>query len=396
LANEDYSTFVFRNKVYKPYVVDSLKKHNKELYRYILHYIDRNNATLFSNTLHQLYWHSTSFPNDLDILWKTTNTDDDLIGKAIKESNQLKPNWKIYAKTEYWVMIACIKFFEDNKMQKERDMVIMYLSFAMYASIFYKFFRFPPIEAVMEYTVNNLSNRYDLKKLGSLYKVLEKISLKNHDTYKDFFLDKNFCDRRIIEYIMYLHTRIRNFVYEIKVQYEKNKAEGKYLNSEKDNNDTENYHENDNLSYTIERLSNKITTKIITSGINNKIAESAAKISNVSIVSIKEAVNKTIEKETEEIREFILLFLQQYLIVDNHPIETISSKNFLTYANKIYSKSNTNDKGVIRIKELLDKWLTENCDKYTKTERVASKIAYRKGIFLYFALSIQAVINNNY
>jgi hypothetical protein len=107
-------------------------------------------------------------------------------------------------------------------------------------------------------------------------------------------------------------------------------------------------------------------------------------------------VYKIVKEETVTIKEFINLYLQQYLVVDNHPVQTISSKQYLTYANRIYTKSNTNDKGVIRMKEILDDWLTKNCEKYVKTERAASKGGYRKAIFLYFALAVQAVLNSKY
>ena len=64
--------------------------------------------------------------------------------------------------------------------------------------------------------------------------------------------------------------------------------------------------------------------------------------------------------------------------------------------NKIYSKSNVNDKSIITIKELLDKWLKENCEQYSKTERVATLNNYRKAMYLFFTLSTQAIINNTY
>jgi hypothetical protein len=319
------------------------------------------------------------------------------VKKAINDSKQVNSSWKVLANAEYWIMTGCIKYFVDTKRPKELNHMIMYLSCAIYASLIYKYFRgFTPTPAIMEYTINNLSNRYDIKKLGSIYAVLDKVSAKNHDTYKDYFLDKNFCDRRIFEYIMNLNTRINNFLKEIKNAYEKNRQSGHYMNSERDVNDEENFRENDNLSFTVERLSTKVSNKIITVGINNMLAESAAKMGGVSVSAVRETVYKIVKEETVTIKEFINLYLQQYLVVDNHPVQTISSKQYLTYANRIYTKSNTNDKGVIRMKEILDDWLTKNCEKYVKTERAASKGGYRKAIFLYFALAVQAVLNSKY
>jgi len=122
----------------------------------------------------------------------------------------------------------------------------------------------------------------------------------------------------------------------------------------------------------------------------------SAKIAGVSINEVHNVVKRIIEKDDKLIKEFIILFLHQYLVVDKHPEATFSSNNFLVYANKIYGKSNTNDKGIIRIKEILDTWLKENSEKYLKTSRVASLIAYRKSIFIFFCIATQQVILNKY
>jgi len=391
----NYNTFVFKKEVY-PNVSKSLEKSSKELVNYIKKYYDRNNLVLFDKSIHQLYFGTSSYPDDINIVYKCTGENSEHVAEMITKSGQTDSHWVLFNKPLNWMFVNTIKYFHDTK-NKDLELVVTYFACYMYSSIFFKYFKGYPInEAAMDYTVNNLSNRYDIKRLGNLFNVLMKISMKSHETYTDLLSDKNFSDRHIVDYMMNLHTRINNFVKELKNQYQKNKDSGKYLNYEKDDNSEENFHENDNQSYSIEKLTNKITTVICTNSINLKIAENSAKITGISVASIKDAISKIIEKESEEIREYVLLFLQQYLIVEGHSLESIASKNFLNYANKIYSKSNTNDKGIIRMKELLDKWLAENSEKYVKTERVATKIAYRKAIHLYFALSIQAVLTNKY
>jgi hypothetical protein len=394
MAKNDYSTFVAKNKMY-PIVKDNLNESSKKFIYYIQRYIDKNHDILFSKNLNQLYWNRGN-GEDSEIIYKSIGCDEDFINNIINESGQTNNNWKTYNKPWNWALVNIIKYYFDNKQEKELSLALLYLSFSMYATLFYKYFRFAPNENIMDYTVNNLSNRYDLKKLGSLIKVLQKVSMGCHDKYKEYLLDKNFCDRYIIEYVMNLNTRLNNFIQEIKKEYEKNRQSGNYINYDENSTDVENFHENDNLSYQIQNLSNKVTNKILTTGVNLEVCNKSANIAGVSMTEVKNAVEKIIDKETEEIREMNTIILQQYLIVDNHPIESISSKNYIVYLNKIYTKSNTNDKGIIRMKELLDKWLNENCEKYRRTERQATIISYRKSIFLYFGLSIQAVLTKNY
>lgn len=394
MAKNDYSTFVAREKMY-PIVKKNLDENQKKFIFYIQKYIDKNHDILFNKNLNQLYWNRGNGEDSL-IIYETINCSEEFINNTIEESGQTNSSWKTYNKPWNWALVNIIKYFFDNKQEKELSLTLLYLSFSMYATLFYKYFRFAPNENIMDYTVNNLSNRYDLKKLGSLIKVLQKISIGCHDKYKEYLLDKNFCDRYIIEYVMNLNTRLNNFIQEIKKEYEKNRQAGNYMNYDVASNDTENYHENDNLSYQIQNLSNKVTNVIITSGVNLEVCNKSANIAGVSMTEVKNTCEKIIDKETEEIREMITIILQQYLIVDNHPIETIASKNYLVYINRIYTKSNTTDKGVIRMKQLLDKWLNENSEKYRKTERKATIISYRKSLFLYFSLSIQAVLTKNY
>lgn len=396
--NNDYTTFVCREALY-PIVKKALTKNHKILSNYIRNYIDRNNQTLFSPLLLPLIWKYDGYHGgqDANALYLTCEVDSKFVAQCMQDSKQLKPSWMTYNKTWYWLMVNIIKYFNEKKDQKNLELIILYLSFAIYSTLHFKYFRgFVPNENIMKYTVNNLNNRFDLKKNGSLIKVLLKISLGNHEKYKSYLEEKNFCDRYIIEYVMNLNTRLNNFIKEIKRQYENNKASGKYLNSDQEDYSEENFYETDNLSYKINQLADKVTTRIVTSGINYEIASNSAKMANVSVSNIKDAIDKIIDKHIEEIREFERLFFQQYLISSKYPIETINSIYFIYYIDRIYNKSNTSDHTIIRIKELLDIWLKANSRKYLETSRAATLANYRKSIYYYFTLSVKAVLTNNY
>jgi len=168
------------------------------------------------------------------------------------------------------------------------------------------------------------------------------------------------------------------------------------MNTEKEKTDAEDFYETNNISNKIYQMTEKVGNTIVTSNVNLSIVEASAKMASVSVSEVRNVVTKIIEKDDKRIKEFIALFLHQYLIVDKHPESTFASSNFLVYTLKIYSKSNTNDKGVIRMKEILDEWLRENSEKYLKTQRVASLIAFRKSIMLFFCIATQYVILNKY
>ena len=67
----------------------------------------------------------------------------------------------------------------------------------------------------------------------------------------------------------------------------------------------------------------------------------------------------------------------------------IKSWNFITYSFNVYKKSNTNDESIIEIKKVLDRILTKYSPNYIKTNRIATKIQFRRALFMYIILIIQ-------
>jgi len=395
LANpKDCSSVVVKTKYY-PEIEKAIHKNGGQtLLSYIPKYIDKNHDKLFNADFNYLYWRADG--TDGDVVFDTIGMEPQEVRKIIKETKQTEDNWVLYNKPEYWAMIFIIKWYQDNNRERDMRMAILYFALALYSSVINARFKYPPNPNIMEYTINTLSNRYDIKKYGTIINVLQKLSYGCHETYRDYLLDKDFCDLHIKDYLNNMYVRINNFVKEILTVYNKNKESKNYMNTEKEKTDAEDFYETNNISNKIYQMTEKVGNTIVTSNVNLSIVEASAKMASVSVSEVRNVVTKIIEKDDKRIKEFIALFLHQYLIVDKHPESTFASSNFLVYTLKIYSKSNTNDKGVIRMKEILDEWLRENSEKYLKTQRVASLIAFRKSIMLFFCIATQYVILNKY
>jgi len=391
---KDCSSVIVKTKYYPEIEKNIAKNNGREFLSYIPRYIDRNHDKLFNADFKHLSWRVDSM--DGEVVFDTVGKNPEELNRIIKETKQTEDSWVLYNKAEYWSMIFIIKYFQDNKKEREMKMSILYFALALYSSVIRKCFKFEPNPNIMEYTINSLSNRYDIKKYGTIINVLQKLSYGCHETYKDYLDDKDFCDLHIKDYLNNMYVRINNFVKEILTVYIKNKENKNYMNTEREKTDAEDFYETNNISNKIYQMTEKVANTIITSNLNVNIVEMSAKMSNVSISEVRNVITRILEKDDKRIKEFIALFLHQYLVVDKHPEATFSSPNYLVYVNKIYGKSNTNDKGVIRMKEILDEWLKENSEKYLKTQRVASLIAFRKSIMLFFCIATQQVILNKY
>lgn len=387
----DYNTFVYKQNVY-PMVKTNMDKNSRLYLNYISKYVDKNSEILFDNGISKRPYFGGE---DINILYKITGTQEKDLKYYIKESRQTKQSWVIFNKPENWIMTLLIKYFMDKKDEKNLDKAIMYFALSFYPSIHYNAFpKGLPNENVMDYTINTLSNKYDIKRLGSLFKAMYKIAKNCHIKYADTLKDENICDRYILEYIMYMRTRIKNFVIEIADKYYENLENKHYMNYDSENRSDNGFYEVDNISFVVERLAGKVTNEILSSSVDIRIAEMSAKICKVSTSSVKSAIHNIIQHESQNIKIFNTKILQEYLVVLGNEVYSIGSTKFINECDKMYSKSNTNNENIIVIKEILDRWLSQNCEKYIKVERAATKSSFRRAVFLYFVFVIQKIYSN--
>lgn len=347
-------------------------------------YFDRNSEILFDVKLTKQLLFSD---NDKEIIFNLVNLTPEEIKKTIKQSKFIKDSWQIMNEPLNIAFVLAIKYFEDNKMKKELELLLIYYSCYFYSSLFYKFFPYAPNENIMNYTINNLSNKYKIKKLGSLFKCLQDTVKVSHDKY-DVKLVKA-SDEDLAQYIQCLKTRINEFIKNIANEFYKNEKEKKYINFEQDDYSEDNYHIADNNSFAIQRVTDKVLLNLTQNGPDMRFVQASANMNQISVSVFRNAVLNIMDKSPQDIRELINLILQVYLFDDKNSVDEIRSKKFIVHAIDLYKKSNTNDELVLRIKEILDKWLRENSDNYAKTQRKATLTNFRRALYYFFIFTIQ-------
>ena len=361
----------------------NIKRNLPKILQLISKYIDKNSEVLFDiGPIERLYFGE----NDKNVIFELLEVTPKELKEVIKISPAIDDNWKISSNEFNLLMTLVIRELTKAKKKKEAEYCISYLSCALYSSINFKYFRFEPNRNIMTFTINNLSNKYLIKQLGSLYKAIHATAIKSHDTYKDELLEGT--DKNVVKYINSLKTRLDNLIQNIAKEFYKNHQEGNYFNSEQDNYEEDNYYITDNTSFAISRISDKVTMEVLSRGIDQQVAKNAANMCGVSVNAVRNALNDLINKKDEEIKELITLILQLYLMDGKHKSETVGSTKFIVSCLEIYNKNNSVDESILRIKELLDIWLNECSAQYKKTERIATLSAYRKSIYVYFVFLI--------
>ena len=347
-------------------------------------YIDRNIEKL--STLGPI--HRTIFSeHDMRVIYDIIKMEPQDIKAIIKESDYIEKSWELANHPFYVSMAMVIRYFKIKKNVDMEKLSVMYLTLALYPSIHYKFFEFEPNEAIMNYTINNLSNKYKIKKTGVLYHALMETSKGGHDNQITNLL--KCLDRDVTNYLNDIKTRINMFIRKISNEFYDNHKQNLYMNIEIESFDEDNYNVANSNSYEIDKISNSVVMKIIIGGPNMKLVQVSAKLCKVSVNELRNYLNTMITKEhKDEIKEVVESILFLFLFDEKQRVQDINSDKFLIYCIDLYKKSNTTNPNILKIKEILDRWL-HDLGTYKKTQRLSTINDFRRALFIFFVVTIQ-------
>jgi hypothetical protein len=239
----------------------------------------------------------------------------------------------------------------------------------------------------MTYTINNLSQKFKVRQTNNLLEALADTAMGALNLHKDDLIKGT--DKGIVDYVLSMRTRLNSFMKKIAQEFYKNQQEGKYINLEINNNDKENYREADASSYAINGIVNKVSLKLLVDGPPIKLITISAKTNQVSVNELRNYISRMIvTKNRDEINIVMESILFLFMFDSKNTIQDINSDKFILYCLDLYKRANTTDKNIIRIKTILDKWLTE-AGIYKKTQRNATINNFRKALFTFFVLTIQ-------
>lgn len=293
----------------------------------------------------------------------------------------------------FWIFYCCIRYYHIKKDQKGLNSALAIYALADYPAVFSLFFKYGADEAVMQYTIDNLTEKFIIKQQGHIFGALF-VSIQNSYNFLKAFMN-DASDKEMIRWIQRIRNDQKSMIKKICDQYMKNHAAGLRVTLTKDTYSDEMRIDVDeqNKTSSVEAVGRKITLKILTQDINLRLISMVAKISGVSISETRFYLTKIIsDKYTDDIQKFIEAILFLYLYDENKKAEDINSRYFLHWSEDLFRKTNSNNDNIRRIKETLDKW-AEEVGVHEKYRREASRVNYKKAIFFYFIFCIQAYNN---
>lgn len=296
------------------------------------------------------------------------------------------------AKDEFTVaVLMIIRYFYLKKMKKELELFSIYLAFSgkFYPSIHHGSYPVvPPSEHrhIMEFVVNNkLSNKFDIKREGSVFGAVKSICITWLETYDDRL--KRCEDEDVVYLIQQLHNRIKSFMKNIaEVYYEVYDRKDMYMTYDNDDVSEDNYHLADSDSLKIERCVEKTMANINGASIDYKICKMASD-SNVKTDEVK-SIMEAVLNDTDnlpEVKELVRCIIAEFFA--NSKTKDIRDIDFIS--SSITPKPNSKNPNIIREREIIEKWLSENSPAYRRRRsREATKSSYHKSVMTYIVLTI--------
>jgi hypothetical protein len=280
------------------------------------------------------------------------------------------------------------KHTSDKLAMEAKQAAMFYQTLRFYSSRVNHQWPYGADRSIMDYTMNNISNKFLFKQLGSVYKVLMKFTQDNDDLIGPRVIETR-LDTHFTNYITNISTKINNILKKLYQEFKKNQDNKNYMDTETEKYDDEKQtiKELQNVSSIIELIAQRTYLKLKENGINTVAFNDAVAATKLKASAVRNTLEDIIEHETSLLKEEIIRILQLFFMDAKHNQSMIKTKMFRMWGNNIYKVSNTNDKIITRQKEILDIWLKEYGVKYIRFNTVASSLRFRKAVFIF-------IINN--
>jgi hypothetical protein len=386
-------TGIIGKKIY-PIVATALQKNDSKFKANIKKFFQDRHEQLFAIAPYdRIFFNQT----DIDNMFKSLGLQEIQIRELMKEVFFWDQPYNPQCAKEPYIetLMCCIRYYLKKNDKKSAYLACTYMAFTgkFYASIHGAAFpTVAPIKykSVMDYVVNNmLSEKFDLKKYGTVFGAIEAMCKTFIDTYEKQLKDPNIADDTFGKLIQQLRTREMSFMMNIQQLYMEAYENKYYLNYESENEDPDDFKLPGNDSATALRLTestmNYLTSTYVSLDICNK-----CKDSNVKALEIKDIVESILSDKNNlsQVRRLVNIMICNFMA--QNPGKKVGSIEFVAFTTK--AKPNTKNPIEIEQKQIITKWLDENSPNYRKRKsREATANSYIKSIMMYFALVINKI-----
>lgn len=368
----------------------STEKGSNTFIKYVTEFVDLNSSKLLTlGPQFQIVFSNMDKDKFFD-LFQLTAIEINTILKGVLDKINAKASWQLISNNPiFCVFYCCIMYYTINadKDKNERGLnsALTIYMLSAYPSIYKKYFTFDPNVNIMNYTINNLSNKFTIKKANSIFNTL-LISIKSsHNFYKDDF--KKHHDSLFINFVQRIRNDHNSLLKKIATEYHINRTSGKSINTAVDAFDNNVILDTENNTSKVEMGTNRVASKMILNGVDKLISRYAAMANSVSKSEFELYMTRILmDKHKEDLYSIISSILYMYLYESKKT--EINSREFISYSLDLFKKTNSKNTNITNIKNILEKF-SISIGIYARYERYATRVNYSRAIFTYLILSIQ-------
>lgn len=382
---------IILNNLYK--VVDTkLKGKESKFTEVVSKFIQKNHEKLYYYAPSYRIYYTNEDKDDLyNFLGLTENEVLDLIKDAyyFKQKNF---NPRAMKDPTTILILLIFRYFYINK--KPMKSVLIYLCFSpkIYLSIHSgQFPQFAPCDsekymAIMDYTISNISNKYEIKKKGNLCEAVLSTAEFWAKTYDSKI--KKSSDEDLVYIFQQLHNRIKQSLIALSREYYKNLNDPKaLLLYSSDRHDEDSFRLSDSNYMVIAQNVSTTMNHLLSSEADIKLCKAIS--GDITALELKSLV-ETIISNKDNIESLNVIISN---VISNYYSECTSNKkdvrdiSFINYS--LTRKSNSVNKEYNELISNVRKLLSENSERYVKRRnRPATEAAYIRALLGYIILVI--------
>lgn len=328
----------------------------------------------------------------------TINITNEEIDFAVRNSTHIPDDGWHTAKNHMYLAILLTAICYKKKNNEKMFGAMMYIwSLYMYKSAKAKYFN--PHKTgenafrCMEYTINRISYKNDLKK----YKNIEETIKKKTEVFiKNWFVDRKeelqgkVTDDTICRMINDNRRRYEMLIQNFFVEFKKDLEAGNYLNVDQDIDNEDEYIESDNVSFMVEKNTQKVMNKFILSTYpNGKIIEQVcSREPGCSINNLRNMMNYIYNNHEKDFEKLVRVIIQIYLFEHKKKVEDLKTFDFEKTMKEHYKKQKVDDKNLNELKSIIDGIAVES-GLTKKVTRKATINDCKRGLLLYVVIYIR-------
>ncbi len=293
------------------------------------------------------------------------------------------------------ILMCALRYYLKEKNRKTAEMVTVYILFSgkFYASIYSGLWRYPVNPSIMDFVINNgLSDKYDLKKEGTVYKAIKKLANTYLDKYEKDLIETRHSDDDFKNNIQQLRDREKSFLGNIFTAYALAAENKSYLNYETDNLDPDMFRITDNDSAKASRITEATMGILTTQKVNKEWCNNASdsRVKSIYIQSIMDDIVLADKNNLPSLKRVINIMICDFMAGSDKPI---NSPDFLKYA--ISAKPNTKNELILEMKQTILSWLEQDELYRQRCSTRATAISYQRAILCYLAQAIIKAAGRN-